>query len=140
MRYRQKLTPQERTEVLAVLSVGCSRLTAAHCALYRLRQEMSRDPQFAAQVVKAEAGLELFCLTRIRSAASKEQHWRAAAWLLERRLPHRYAIRKPESLATEHVQNFIETCLRIITEELPDKQQREKLLDRISEELEAAET
>jgi hypothetical protein len=54
-------------------------------------------------------------------------------------LPNRYGLKKPESLTNEHVQKFIETCLQVIKEELPNDEQSEKLLDRLSDELEAAE-
>jgi hypothetical protein len=139
---KRKLTTQKRNEVLAILSVGCSRAAAARCVRcspYTLRREISEHPQFAEQVGKAEEGIEIFFLSRIRSAAQKEQHWRAAAWMLERRFPQRYGIKKPESLTAEKVQKFMTSCMQIIAEELPDKEQRTKILDRLSEEMEALE-
>jgi hypothetical protein len=136
---RQRLLPKERDEVLAILSAGCSRAAAARCICrtpYILRREIADNPQFAEQVAKAEEGVELFYLSRIRSAAQKEQHWRAAAWVLERRLPDRYGIKKPESLTAEKVQKFMTTCIQIIADELPDNELREKILNRLTEELE----
>ena len=65
----------------------------------------------------------------------KEQYWRAAAWTLERRLPNRYGIKKPESLTAEHVQKFMATCMQVITDELPNKEQQEKVINRLAEEL-----
>ena len=139
MAKRKKLTTKEQNEVLAILSAGCSRAAAARCIRrtpYLLRREIVEDTQFAEQVAKAEEGIELFYLSRIRTAAQKEQHWRAAAWVLERRLPNRYGVKKPESLTTEQVQKFMTTCLQILAEELPNDEQREKILNRLSEELE----
>ena len=136
---RRQLTQQQKNEILAILSAGCSRAAATRsvrCTPNRLKREILENPTFAEQVAKAEEGIELFYLSRIRSAAQKEQHWRAAAWVLERRLPNRYGVKKPESLTAEHVQKFMAACLQILAEEMPDKEQREKILNRLSEELE----
>ena len=62
---------------------------------------MLENSPFAEQVTKAEEGIELFYLPRIRTASLKEQYWRAAAWALERRLPNRYGVKKSESLTAE---------------------------------------
>ena len=139
MRKRQRLTPKEQSEILAILSVGCSRSAAARCVRcspYMLRREMLENSPFAEQVAKAEEGVELFYLSRIRSASLKEQYWRAAAWALERRLPERYGAKKAESLTAEHVQNFMTSCMQIIADELPDNEQRTKILNRLTEEVE----
>jgi hypothetical protein len=129
MRKRQRLTPQQQSEVLAILSVGCSRAAAARCVRctpHILRREILENAPFAEQVAKAEEGIELFYLTRIRSAAMKEQYWRAAAWTLERRLPNRYGNKKPESLTVEQMQKFMATCMQIIADEVPNKEQQKK--------------
>jgi len=138
MAKRKRLTAKERNEVLAILSAGCSRAAAARCVRctpYLLRREMVENSKFAEQVAKAEEGIELFYLSRIRSAASKEQHWRAAAWVLERRMPDRYGTKKAESLTAEKVQKFMTSCLQIIADELPDEEQRTKILNRLTEEI-----
>ena len=132
------MTPKERNEVLAILSAGCSRAAAARCVRctpHILRREIIENVKFAEQVAKAEEGIELFYLSRIRSAASKEQYWRAAAWVLERRLPDRYGTKKPENLTVEKVQTFMTSCLQIIADELPDDELRTKILNRLTEEL-----
>jgi len=138
MAKRKRLTPKERSEVLAILSAGCSRAAAARCVKctpYLLHRELLENTKFAEQVAKAEEGIELFYLSRIRSAAQKEQHWRAAAWVLERRLPDRYGIKKAASLTVEQVQNFMTSCLQIVADELPDEEQRTRILNRLTDEL-----
>ena len=142
MSKRKKLSPKERSEVLAILSAGCSRATAARCVKrtpYLLRREILENAAFAEQVAKAEEGIELFYLSRIRTASLKEQHWRAAAWVLEHRLPDRYGTKKPEHLSAEKVQKFMTSCLQIIADELPNSQQRTKILQRLTDELETLE-
>jgi len=136
---KRTLTPQERDEILTLLSAGYSRTTAAqyiHRLPKTLKREIQEDPKFAEQVAKAEEGSEVFYLSCIRRAAMKEQYWRAAAWVLERRLPDRYGAKKPESLTAEKVQKFLEKCIQIIAEELPDDEQRTVILNRLTEELE----
>ena len=93
------------------------------------------NPEFATQVAKAEDGTEVFYLSRIRTAAQMPQYWRAAAWILERRLPNRYGAQKPESLTVEQVQKFMTTCIQIIADELPNDEQRAKVIKRLSDEL-----
>ena len=136
---RKPLTADERAEILALLSAGYSRTTAAryiHRKPATLRREIQECSEFAQQVARAEEGSEIFYLSCIRRAALKEQYWRAAAWVLERRLPNRYGGKKPETLTAEHVQKFMTLCLQIIAEEIPDVEHREKILNRLAAELE----
>jgi hypothetical protein len=81
------LTPEEKNEILSLLTVGCSRSTAARYirrAPATLRHEILEDSKFAEQVARAETSMEVFCLSRIRQAAGKDQHWRAALGAQER--------------------------------------------------------
>jgi hypothetical protein len=80
--------------------------------------------------------MEISCLSRIRQAASEKQHWKANAWLLERRMPDRYAAKKPETLTHEHVQKFMAACMQIITETVPNEKLRKEILQRLAAELE----
>ena len=134
---KRKLTARDKSEILAILSVGCSRAAAARsvcCSPYILRREMAEHPQFAEDVAKAEGGSELFYLSRIRSATQKE--WRAAAWILERRFHKQYGIKKSESMTAEQVQNFMTSCMQIIVASLTHKKRRSKMLEQLSEKLE----
>jgi hypothetical protein len=139
---KRKLTPKDKNEILAILSVGCTRAAAARsvrCSPYILRREMADHPQFAEDIAKAEGGSELFYLSRIRNATQKEQHWRAAAWLLERRFPKHYGVKKPENMTSEQVQNFMTSCMQIIADSLTNKKRRNKMLDRLAKEMERLE-
>ena len=133
------LTSQERKEIVALLSAGYSRTTAAKYlrrALSTVQRDISENPEFADAVAKAEESSEMFYLSCIRRAALKEQYWRAAAWVLERRVPNRYGPSKPDSLTLEQVQKFLETCIHIIGEELPNEELRSRIITRLTGELE----
>ena len=67
---------------------------------------------FAARVEEAVQFSEVEALQRIRYASRRDEHWRAAAWILERRFPEKYGRRAilqyPEELK---IQNTEETKL-----------------------------
>ena len=82
----------KRREILAILTVGCRRRTAAKyvgCTVQTISNTAARDPDFAKQVRQAEQQAEIGALKEIREAGKEPRHWRAAAWLLERRNPDR---------------------------------------------------
>jgi len=138
MKKQKKLTQREREEVLAILTLGCSRAAAARSVMRSpqfLRCMIASDPEFAEQVAKAESGMEVFCMSHIRQAIAKNQNCRTALWLLERRLPNQYAAKKPETLTPEHVQKFIETCLKVVIECVPSKKLQTTIINRLAEEL-----
>jgi len=138
MNKQTKLTQRERDEVLAILTLGCSRAAAARSVMRSpqfLQCMIASDPEFAEKVAKAESGMEVFCMSHIRQAIAKNQHCRTALWFLERRLPNQYAAKKPETLTPEHVQKFIETCMKVITECVPSKKLQTTIINRLAEEL-----
>lgn len=51
---------------------------------------------FLADEEKAEAGFKQAALARIVAAAQQPRHWTAAAWLLERRHPDEFGVRRVE--------------------------------------------
>ena len=80
----------KKGQILAILSVGCNRRIAARyvgCSPKTIQNTADREPEFAKQLHHADHGAEIEYLKRIRTAAQKEQYWRAAAWALERLNP-----------------------------------------------------
>ncbi len=134
MTYKRILSDIEKKGIIAVLAAGCSRETAAtyaKCSRWKLRQAISEDPNFAAQVAKAEQESEVFFVNKIRKAADKEQYWRAAAWALERRCPNRYAARGAGTLSVEQVRQIVAKLADIVVQEVPGGPERRKILRRI---------
>lgn len=124
----------KKREVIAIISVGCSREMAARyvgCSPDAIGRAMKRDKAFAAQIVKAEEQSELYFVQRIRSAAEKDQYWRAAAWALERRIPHRYAARAANTITLEQLAHFMTQLAEIITGEIDDTKTRMKIIKRL---------
>lgn len=91
-----------KAKILAASRRGMSRARAAQCAgvgvsTYKLwvqRANAGDEPyaSFLAEVKDAEADAERRLLALIRGHAVET--WQAAAWLLERRYPKRYALRQ----------------------------------------------
>ena len=82
------LDETKRRMIIALLMNGSSRRMAAGfvgCAPSTITRTAARDPEFAAQLARAEGNAETEALSLIRKAAHKERYWQAAAWLLERR-------------------------------------------------------
>ncbi len=117
------LTDEKRNAIVAILSVGCPRYVAARyvgCSPTTIARTAARDPQFAARLRQAQAGVELAFLRRIGKAADKEQYWRAAAWALERMYPQRYARRDPrDSFDGRQVQAALEVLAELLCGFLP---------------------
>ena len=82
------LDEAKRRLVLALLTNCFSRRMAARyigCAHSTIAQTAARDPAFATDLAQAEHGVDVEMLAAVRRAAKQDRHWRAAAWLLERR-------------------------------------------------------
>lgn len=104
-----KLDDITAQRVIQAVAKGVPRDTAARLArispttLYKyLRLGREGDPQFAEfayRVKEAEAKGEEELLALLRGHAVNT--WQAAAWLLERRMPKKYALRKPEPVVEE---------------------------------------
>lgn len=128
------LDETRRREILAIVSVGCSRRTAARyvgCAPSTIHNTAERDPQFAAQLENAESKPELTQLKNITAAAKKPQYWRAAAWVLERLNPRRYAPRGPETITRDQIARLLDGFARIVADEVPVDRFRKRIIKRL---------
>ncbi len=134
MTKKRKLTTLEKKNIIAIITVGCSRETAARyvgCSPMIIRREIAENKNFATQIAKAEEDSEVYFINKIRQAANKEQYWRAAAWALERRCPNRYAARGAGALSMDQVQNLVSRLAEIVVQEIPGGHERRRLLKRV---------
>ncbi|GHT13124.1 hypothetical protein FACS1894170_08750 [Planctomycetales bacterium] len=135
---KRNLTLVQRKEILTVLKIGSSRDAAARFAKSdpaTLRRYIREHPKFAQEVAKAEQDAEVYCLTKLRKATDKDQQWRCAAWMLERRYPNRYGVRKANVLTKEELQALFRNFGDIIGSEIADESTRQRVLQRIEETL-----
>ncbi|NLE39647.1 MAG: hypothetical protein GX621_16635 [Pirellulaceae bacterium] len=124
----------KKREIIALLSVGSSRRTAASyvgCSPSTIARTALRDERFADELRKAGQATEINCLRNIQDAAKKAQYWRAAAWALERCHPDRYAARDADTITLEQARGLLGELARIIVEEVAAVEQRKSILKRV---------
>ncbi|MEE9601721.1 MAG: hypothetical protein V3V75_00345 [Thermoguttaceae bacterium] len=124
----------KRREIIAILSVGCSRRTAAKyvgCAVSTIQNTADRDADFAKQLREADCKTEIGFLKNIKEAANKAQYWRAAAWALERKNPQEFAARSPEVITIEQISHLLSQFAEIIVEEVPAAKTRKSIIKRL---------
>jgi hypothetical protein len=138
----RRLDDIKRSQICALLSVGCGIKTAAHyvgCSASTVRREIQRNSEFDEEVRSAFLAAELKPLNALRQAA--QTHWRAAAWFLERSLPDRFAKRDPRAVTPDQLAAFTELLADVLVEEIkdPDLGRRvEKLLTKLGKTAEQA--
>lgn len=132
---RQPVLDQiKRREILAILSVGCSRRAAARyvgCAPSTIQNTADRDRDFAEALGHAESQAELSSMKHIAAAAREPQYWRAAAWMLERTRPQQYASRRPDVFTREQVARLMVRFAQIVAEEVTVSRDRKKVIKRL---------
>ena len=125
----------KKREIIALLSVGCSRRTAAKyvgCDPRTIPRTAEREPKFAMQIDRAENQQEVTYLRRIQEAAQNAQYWRAAAWMLERKFPNVYGRRGPDVITVDQVRDLLVQFAEIIVEEIPAAKYRKPVLKRLA--------
>jgi hypothetical protein len=96
VRRREVLDETKRLKIIAIVSNGSSRRTAARyvgCSPGTITRTAARHPEFGVQLARAEESLEIETLKSLRKAAEDPRYWRAAAWLLERQNPQDFALK-----------------------------------------------
>jgi hypothetical protein len=124
----------KKAQILAILSVGCSRRVAAEyagCARSTIIYTARRDAEFAASLRKATHSAEIGYLKNIQKAARKEQYWRAAAWALERMLPEKYARRGPDVVTPEEMADELIRFAKVVMREVPAERDRKRIVKRL---------
>jgi hypothetical protein len=125
------MNASKKSEVIALLSAGCSRFTAsmyAGCVPGDIREEMERDETFNDQVARAETALIVKCLQKIQKATDLD--WRAYAWLLERLDPDRFTPRKHDTIRLKDFYKFLGEIGRMIGDEINDTCDRVRIIKR----------
>ncbi len=133
-RQTNQLDDQQRHDIITILSVGCSRETAAKhvgCNVNTIYEVAKQHAEFAQNIRQAESHHELKQLQNIHSAA--EKHWQASAWMLERKYPEHYARRDPRQLTILQVGQLLAQFADIIVAEVPVAKYRKNILSRLKQ-------
>ncbi len=131
---RPILDEVKRSEVLAILSVGCSRSVAARyvgCSSGAIADTARRDPAFDKALRRKEQSFEVVCLQSIRNASREQRYWRAAVWALERMSPEKYARRGPDVITLDQIRDLLKQFGEIVVEEIPVARYRKRVLKRL---------
>ena len=131
---RPVLDQYKKREILAIISMGHSRRTAARyvgCAPSTIANTAERDAAFARGLRQAELKSEIDNMKNIQEAAKKAQYWRAAAWILERRNPEDFAPKNPNALTIDDLRQLLAEFVQIIMEEITVARYRNRLLKRL---------
>lgn len=132
---RPVLDEIKKREILAILSVGCSRRRAARyvgCAASTIRRTALRDPAFDERLRRTQCRTEVAYLKNIQAAAAKAQYWRAAAWALERLNPTDFAPRRPDVITVDQIEQLLAGFAEIIVREVPVAKYRKRILLRLA--------
>jgi len=128
---RPALDEIKKREILAILSVGCSRRMAARyvgCSPSTIPRTALRDPEFAERLSRATLGAQVGYLKNIQKAAKKEQYWRAAAWALERLNPEEFAPRDPDTVTIVRIKEMMAQLAQLVVEDLPNPEHRKHII------------
>ncbi len=129
------LTDDERRAVISVLMAGGDLRTAADYVSRTqavIRATADADAEFRERLDRAEPHFELAQLGNITKAAMREQYWRAAAWMLERKFPSRYAKADPQALVPAKVRLLLEGLADIVFTEVKATTVRRRILQRLT--------
>jgi hypothetical protein len=131
---RPVLDNVKQDQICALLAIGFSRQEAARyvgCARSTIHRTAKRDPKFADKIRQAAYNNEIGCVGKIQKAADKAQNWRAAAWLLERTIPEKYAHRGPNVITVEQISRLLSQLTDIIIQEVPVAANRKNIIKRM---------
>ena len=128
------LSDTERASVISVLAAGGDlRMAADYIGRTQaaIRATAQAEPEFRARLDRAEPHFELAQLGNITKAAMREQYWRAAAWMLERKFPSRYGKADSRALAPAKIKSLLEGLADIVFTEVKTATVRRRILQRL---------
>ena len=131
---KQELNQSQQREILAILSVGCSRKTAARyagCPVVAISRHAKANPDFAGKLRRAEQNLEIESMKTVFNAAKQDKYWRASAWALERKDPESFQKLKPDAIPAAYLNDILDKIIELILEEFPNARQRKGFLKRL---------
>lgn len=129
---RYKLDEAKKREIVAILTVGGKRVTAADyvgCSISTIARTAERDAEFADALRAAKSRHEIVNLQNIQDAGKKS--WRASSWLLERSFPTRYGKRAPKTMTPEEFGYLVTQFAKIVADEVSAVEDRARVLSKL---------
>jgi len=126
------LDDAKRREVCSLVLAGFSLEAAARyvgCSPNTIRREALRNEDFRHELRGADVQGQITPLQAMRRAAGT--HWRAAAWLLERTNPDRFAPRRQSACSPQDLLKAVDAVIDTAVEEIHDEEVRERLCRRL---------
>src|SRR4051812_6525875 len=115
------LDDAKRREICALVAGGCGLREAARyvrCNVNTIRREAERNTEFDEQLRRSETYAQLSPLRAMQHAVAT--HWRAAAWMLERAFPERFARPEPGAFGSRQARELLNEALGVISSEISD--------------------
>ena len=122
------LTPERCRDLLAYVTAGLRLDHAARyvgCSVRTVRREADGNDQFRRDLAAAELSVRSDPEKLMSRAAGS--YWRAAAWMLERRDPHRFGRRRPEACGPQELEEICTTLIETALAAASDDQSRRTL-------------
>lgn len=122
------LTPERCRELIAYVTAGLRVEHAARyvgCSVRTVRREADRNDEFRIALAAAELGVRSDPEKLMNRAAGS--YWRAAAWMLERRDPHRFGRRRSDACGPQELEEICTTLIDVALAAASDDQARRAL-------------
>ena len=122
------LTPERCRDLLAYVTAGLRLEHAARyvgCSVRTIRREAEGNDQFRRDLAAAELSVRSDPEKLMSRAAGS--YWRAAAWMLERRDPHRFGRRRPDACGPQELEEICTTLIETALAAASDDQARRTL-------------
>jgi hypothetical protein len=122
----------KRRDVCTLVSAGCSMADAARyvgCSVSTIRRELVANDDFRQKLRGAEIAAQLDSLRAMRKASAT--HWRAAAWMLERTNPRRFAKASLQTLRAEDLFSVVNEVIESAADEIADEPTRHRVCRRL---------
>ena len=110
--------------IINMVTEGSSQRSAAGavgCAPSTITRTAKRDRQFGLDLLQAHELLKMRALRTMNRVADQDKHWRAAAWLLERLEPDRFALRKPFQFTLDQMKDMFKQVCKAFSQGVPSE-------------------
>lgn len=122
------LNPERCRDLVAYVTAGLRLEHAARyvgCSVRTVRREAEVNDQFRRDLAAAELSVRSDPEKLMSRAAGS--YWRAAAWMLERRDPHRFGRRRPDACGPQELEEICTTLIETALAAASDDQARRAL-------------